>query len=271
MQASEPGHPAARRPPLVRPRRGRLIAGVCRGLADYFAVDPILVRIVFVATSLFVGIGIWVYLAVFLLVPEEGARRAPIRLRASSWRIVLGVVALIVAAAIVIPIVSRDAFGSGWGLGAGVAAVVVVGFVALAVWLRLRASEAVRQRRSADLVLLRNLSLGVAIAAGVLLVAIVGAWLGGIAPHVAAWAVVVGGALLLISAFTRARLLVLGVLAFAVPVAVVAAAHVDLHGGLGERVYRPHSLGELRDGYRLGAGRLEVDLRDISFPPVTPR
>ena len=55
-------------------------------------------------------------------------------------------------------------------------------------------------------------------------------------------------------------------LAFALAVAVFAAARVDLHGGFGERVYRPLALSELRHGYRLGAGRLEVDLRNVTFP-----
>ena len=56
-------------------------------------------------------------------------------------------------------------------------------------------------------------------------------------------------------------------MAFAVSVAVIAAAHVDLHGGVGERTYRPHLLSEVHHDYRLGAGRLEVDLREVAFPP----
>ncbi len=44
--------------------------------------------------------------------------------------------------------------------------------------------------------------------------------------------------------------------------ATIAAAHVDLHGGMDERTYRPQTLAEVRSGYQLGAGRLEIDLRD---------
>ena len=104
------------------------------------------------------------------------------------------------------------------------------------------------------------------------LLAVAGAWLAGIDGRLAAWAVVAIGALLVLSAFTGgARWLVLPAVAFVLAVAVVAAAHVDLHGGMGERTYRPQRLSEVRDGYRLGAGRLEIDLRDIAFPPGDTR
>jgi hypothetical protein len=72
---------------------------------------------------------------------------------------------------------------------------------------------------------------------------------------------------LVASAFSRAKLLVPAALAFAIPVAIVAAAHADLRGGMGERTFRPRSLAEMRPSYRLGVGRLEVDLRAVAFPP----
>ena len=68
-----------RRPRFVRSRRGRLIGGVCSGLGAHFDVDPILFRIAFVGLAIFSGVGIALYLAILLLVPEEGASRAPIR------------------------------------------------------------------------------------------------------------------------------------------------------------------------------------------------
>src|SRR5580693_3736431 len=95
-----PERSRGRRPRLVRTRRGRLIGGVCSGLADHFGVDPILFRIAFVGLAIFSGIGIVLYLAILLLVPEEGASRAPIHLLRSSWRIVLGVVVVLVAGGI---------------------------------------------------------------------------------------------------------------------------------------------------------------------------
>jgi phage shock protein C len=51
-----------------------MVAGVAAGLASYFGVDATIVRIGFVvATILGGGIGIPLYLACLLLVPEEGA------------------------------------------------------------------------------------------------------------------------------------------------------------------------------------------------------
>jgi phage shock protein C len=60
-------------------RRGpdRIIGGVCSGLATYFGVDPLLVRIVFVLLALIppgIGIGVLLYLALwFLMEPPQGA------------------------------------------------------------------------------------------------------------------------------------------------------------------------------------------------------
>ncbi len=58
-------------------RRGsdRIIAGVCSGLGQYFGVEPLLVRIVFVILTLVgAGIGVLLYLALwFLMDPPAGA------------------------------------------------------------------------------------------------------------------------------------------------------------------------------------------------------
>ncbi|HEX8742701.1 MAG TPA: PspC domain-containing protein [Thermoleophilaceae bacterium] len=85
--------------------------------------------------------------------------------------------------------------------------------------------------------------------------------------YVAAAVVVLGLALAAAAFRGGARWLILPALAVALPAGVVSAADVDLHGGVGERTYRPHSVAELRDSYRLGAGHLVVDLRDIAFAP----
>ena len=59
-----------------RLRRGgehRMLAGVAAGLAEYFDVDPTLVRVGFVALSLLGGIAVPLYLAGWLLIPDEDA------------------------------------------------------------------------------------------------------------------------------------------------------------------------------------------------------
>jgi phage shock protein PspC (stress-responsive transcriptional regulator) len=48
-----------------------MVAGVAAGIADYFDVDPTLVRIGFVALSFLGGLAIPLYLAGWLLIPEE--------------------------------------------------------------------------------------------------------------------------------------------------------------------------------------------------------
>ncbi len=58
---------------LLRPRDGRMVAGVCTGLAAYFGVDVNLVRLGFGVLTVFYGLGILVYLIAWAILPEEGA------------------------------------------------------------------------------------------------------------------------------------------------------------------------------------------------------
>jgi phage shock protein C len=55
---------------LVRPRRSKLIAGVCAALADRFGVSVTLVRVGFVLFGLF-GVGEFVYIALWILIPKS--------------------------------------------------------------------------------------------------------------------------------------------------------------------------------------------------------
>ncbi|MGE5509398.1 MAG: PspC domain-containing protein [Chitinophagales bacterium] len=61
---------------LYRSRNERMIAGVCGGLAEYFNLDPTLVRLLWVVTALPGGIGAFLYFVAWLIVPEEPALRA---------------------------------------------------------------------------------------------------------------------------------------------------------------------------------------------------
>jgi phage shock protein C len=56
---------------IYRRRNERMITGVASGLADYFDIDPTLVRIVFILAALFNGIGVLIYIAMSFMVPEE--------------------------------------------------------------------------------------------------------------------------------------------------------------------------------------------------------
>ena len=56
---------------FYRSRTNRMLWGVCGGLAQYFNIDPTIVRIVAIA-SLFVGnLGFWIYIIMALVVPTE--------------------------------------------------------------------------------------------------------------------------------------------------------------------------------------------------------
>jgi phage shock protein PspC (stress-responsive transcriptional regulator) len=61
------------RPALRRPFQGRMVTGVAEGLARYFGVDPMLVRIGFVVLTVIGGAGVPLYLAGLLLIPDEGS------------------------------------------------------------------------------------------------------------------------------------------------------------------------------------------------------
>jgi len=56
---------------LYRSRTERTIAGVCGGLAEYFGLDPTVVRLVFVIMFLLGGHGLLVYLILWVLMPEK--------------------------------------------------------------------------------------------------------------------------------------------------------------------------------------------------------
>jgi phage shock protein C len=54
---------------LVRPRQGKVIAGVCAALADRFGLSRGLVRVAFVLFGLF-GVGELVYIVLWVVIPR---------------------------------------------------------------------------------------------------------------------------------------------------------------------------------------------------------
>ncbi|MEA2256913.1 MAG: hypothetical protein QOG35_2958 [Solirubrobacteraceae bacterium] len=243
---------------LLRSRTNRLIAGVCGGVAEYLRVDPVIVRVVAVALVFAGGAGVLLYLAAMLLVPKEGADGGPAEPPGRAVTIA-GVVVLVVAIGVVLPF-----HGGWWGGGA-----LVLGLVALAglvVW-RLASGE----RYPGDVgSLLRASALGVGLLALCGALALGAGWAaaagGG---DVVAGTVIAAGALLVAGAFLdrRARWLILPALAIALPAGVVSAAGIDARGGVGDRSYRPAGVADVRDAYRVGVGRLVVDLRGAHLPP----
>jgi phage shock protein PspC (stress-responsive transcriptional regulator) len=245
---------------LYRSRSDRVIAGVCGGLARYFNIDPVIVRVAAVALVFAGGAGLLLYAAAFLLVPNEGEGGGPGETPRRAF-VIAGVIVLVIAIGALLPF-HWDWWGDGWSL-------VPLGFVALAGLVVWRFATGERPQGNPRAVL-RAIGLGVALIALCLVLAFAAAWAaadGGDA--VVAGIVIAAGLALIAGAFLdgRARWLILPALAVALPAGVVSAADLDVTGGHGERTYRPASSDAVRSSYHLGAGRLVVDLRGANLTP----
>ncbi|MCU1432087.1 MAG: PspC domain protein, partial [Actinotalea sp.] len=69
--------PLSPAPALVRPLDGRILRGVAAGVGRYTGTDPVLWRVLLAVLAVFGGSGIVLYLAGWLLLPEEGAAQSP--------------------------------------------------------------------------------------------------------------------------------------------------------------------------------------------------
>lgn len=56
---------------LFRSETNRVIAGVAGGLGEYFGIDPILIRLILVLTTIFGGSGILIYIVLWIIIPNE--------------------------------------------------------------------------------------------------------------------------------------------------------------------------------------------------------
>ena len=56
---------------LYRSQRDKMLAGVCGGLGSYLAIDPTFIRIFFIILVLADGIGIFIYLVLWVIMPRE--------------------------------------------------------------------------------------------------------------------------------------------------------------------------------------------------------
>ena len=67
--------------PLLRPKQGRVIAGVARGISMHLGVSVALVRIVFVLLACWFGVGALAYVALWIAIPEGNPVAEAARLR----------------------------------------------------------------------------------------------------------------------------------------------------------------------------------------------
>jgi phage shock protein PspC (stress-responsive transcriptional regulator) len=217
---------------LERSRSDRMLAGVSGGLARYFDIHPAVYRVGFVVLTLLGGAGIVIYIAAALVMPNEGeedsfATRILRERRDRPWPVIgLGLLAAALAAAL--SNASLWPHGDAWFL------LLILGAAIL--WIT-RHGRDLPLEPSAD------------------------------APTVPVTALakedsrrirrVFKG--LVIAFATLVALLILATAALA------AAFHVHISSGVGERSYLVTGTQDLRDDYKLGIGKLTLDLSDVSF------
>lgn len=90
---------------LRRVVQGRQIGGVASGVARYFDVDPTVVRVIWVVSAFF-GVGLLAYLALWVLLPEDGSPDSPFGLDERNRGILVAGIAVLTAVGLL---------GSSWG------------------------------------------------------------------------------------------------------------------------------------------------------------
>lgn len=258
---------------LFRSRRKRMIAGIAGGLGRYFNTDPIMFRIVLLALALFGGVGVLLYLIAWILIPQESApgQRTPSR-RATGRRAALltGIALLLLGALVLLYKLLSVAFTETWPLIATLVTPVLIALCAGSVWLWLGHRQSSRlQPSSPDIVVGRRIAFGVSVIAALIALALISALAagGGGGTATAVIVVALGVVMVASSAFTRrTRWLIAPAITVAISAGVMFGAHVDVRGGVGNRLYRPLSVAQLRRSYELGVGRIELDLRGVRFP-----
>ena len=225
---------------------------MCGGLAEYFGIDPLIVRIITAGLVFAGGAGFLAYLAAWLLVPEaDGVSVADGNGRLAT---IAGTVLLVLAIGTVLPF-WHGPFG-GWAWGGPLVSLICLGLAGLAVWW---VASGEHPAASGTRDILRRAGFGVALLAVCGLLALGGAWAtaagGGV---IVAAVVIVAGLWLVAGAFLGgARWLILPALALALP----GRGRVGREPRRRRRRRRPRVpsrpvASEIRGTYKLGVGHL---------------
>jgi len=282
---------------IRRSRSDRKVAGVAGGLGRHLDIDPVILRVAFVVLTFFGGVGLLLYVALWLLLPDDGKDWAKIKLDRRSRTVALvmvGILALVLL------------FSHGWWGGGGgfffVCLVVVAAAAVISTQLPHRgdaphvqqgepaagttdasgatsatdtavyptsspATYAVPEtprppnpRKQGPILFWFALAV-MAVALGVLgVVDLAGADVAG--STYPATVLGLSAAFLLIGAFfgRAGGIILVGLLAYAVTVGVTIADRWDLE----RTVARPTTPAQVQDSYRMDSGELVVDLGRLS-------
>ena len=245
---------------LTRPREGRWLAGVSAGLGRYFDLSPAVYRIAFVALALAGGTGILLYLAAWLIIPEEGEEDsiAAKALKGERERPALGIGLAVLAFAGILALGDATVWpspGNIWFALAIAGAVLVWWGVSK----RSRPSAATPAAEEAAT------EIGTTATAEPAPTETAATATAEPAPSETGTTATVEPA-----PRRRGRLLggviVLGFVGLLLALVLSLAVRVPLFAGIGDRSVHPTTMAALHEKYELGIGNFDVDLSDVNFP-----
>ena len=255
-----PGPSSERR--LTRSRHDRMLAGVAGGIGEYFDIDPAIIRIGFVALTIFGGSGVLLYLLGWLLIPEQGGRGS---LLGRPHRIGRGTLAVLILVAVLATV---HPWRGEWHPWSWPLVLVGGGLTLLLLSRRDRRRVACAPGEAADEMLAPPVpaapsvpSVTPYLIAGLALLGGIAALTGLTATAALAICLVLAGAALVAGAL-RGRMGATPVLVVLAGVGLIVSlvAPRGLGDGIGNRTFQPASTSELQSNYRLGIGHLVVDL-----------
>jgi phage shock protein PspC (stress-responsive transcriptional regulator) len=279
---------------IRRSRSDRKVAGVAGGLSRHLDIDPVILRVAFVVLTFFGGVGLLLYVALWLLLPEDGSDWAKIKLDRRSRA-----VALVLVGAVALLLL----FSHGWWGGGGwffVCLIVVAAAVVISTQLPHRGSTtppatpqvppasqaspapasqptggypppsySVREQprpvnpRKKGPILFWFFIAVIAVALGTLGIAdLAGA---DVAPSAYPATALAASAVFLLAGSFYGRaggIVLIGLLAAAVTVGTTIADRWDPHS----TSYVPIETSQLRDSYTMDVGEVVLDLSDVTDP-----
>jgi phage shock protein PspC (stress-responsive transcriptional regulator) len=257
---------------LSRPRDGRWLGGVSSGLGAYFDLSPAIYRIAFVALALAGGTGILLYVAAWLVIPDDGEDDsiAAAMLKRNHDRPGRAV-GLALIAFVGILALSEARFwpspGNLW-LAAALAGAALVWWQVSPRSARPSSPDAPVTAPAPRRSLFPLAAGGVLVVVGAIaLLDIVGAWDADWRIVLGALVVAIGGLVAAGAAMGRSVGAVIGLgLLLGAVLALVLAIRVPVFAGIGDRVEHPASVTQLDSKYELGIGDFNVNLADVALP-----